>query len=168
MCPSYLQRHSNNLGYLFLGFNATTFCTIRIYEVLSSAHTDCGDLHSDADVRYGITYWYTNTEGGGKLREMQYAWAFFNTMCAMFGVWVYLLWNEAVVGVHRDRRIFRQKVNALEHHTRGSNWMFVVVGKCCRDTTLLTGHFAAVCLDGYRSTGFLKNKFYNRRLLSFP
>lgn len=64
----------------------------------------------DADVRYGITYWYTNTEGGGKLREMQYAWAFFNTICAMFGVWVYLLWNEAVVGVHRDRRVFRQKV----------------------------------------------------------
>lgn len=41
---------------------------------------------------------------------MQYAWAFFNTLCAMFGVWVYLLWNEAVVGVHRDRRVFRQKV----------------------------------------------------------
>ncbi|CAM9631799.1 unnamed protein product [Hapterophycus canaliculatus] len=64
-----------------------------------------------ADVRYGITYWYTNTAGGGKLRDMQYAWAFFNTMCAMCGVWVYLLWNEAVVGVHRDRRVFRQKVH---------------------------------------------------------
>ncbi|CAM9880552.1 unnamed protein product, partial [Ectocarpus sp. 12 AP-2014] len=63
------------------------------------------------DVRYGITYWYTNTAGGGKLREMQYVWAFFNTMCAMCGVWVYLLWNEAVVGVHRDRRVFRQKVH---------------------------------------------------------
>eukprot|EP00903_Cladosiphon_okamuranus_P008312 g7996.t1 len=63
------------------------------------------------DVRYGITYWYTNTAGGGKLREMQYAWAFFNTICAMFGVWVYLLWNETVVGVHRDRRVFKQKVH---------------------------------------------------------
>lgn len=40
---------------------------------------------------------------------MQYAWAVFNTMCAVYGVWVYLLWNEAVVGVHRDRRVFRQK-----------------------------------------------------------
>lgn len=67
----------------------------------------------NTDVRYGITYWYTNTAGGGKLREMQYVWAFFNTMCAMCGVWVYLLWNEAVVGVHRDRRVFRQKVIAL-------------------------------------------------------
>lgn len=44
------------------------------------------------------------------MREMQYAWGFFNTICAMFGVWVYLLWNEAVVGIHRDRRVFRQKV----------------------------------------------------------
>lgn len=75
----------------------------------------CATWTSDADVRYGITYWYTNTAGGGKLREMQYAWAFFNTICAMFGVWVYLLWNEAVVGVHRDRRVFRQKVVGLEY-----------------------------------------------------
>lgn len=75
-------------------------------------------ISSDADVRYGITYWYTNTAGGGKLREMQYAWAFFNTICAMFGVWVYLLWNEAVVGVHRDRRVFRQKVTGLGYWYR--------------------------------------------------
>lgn len=67
--------------------------------------------HTDrADTRYGITYWYTNTAAGGKLRDMQYAWALFNTMCAVCGVWVYLLWNEAVMGVHRDRRVFRQKV----------------------------------------------------------
>eukprot|EP00904_Undaria_pinnatifida_P007120 jgi/Undpi1/3538/HiC_scaffold_16.g06910.m1 len=63
------------------------------------------------DTRYGITYWYTNTAAGGKLRDMQYAWALFNTLCAVCGVWVYLLWNEAVMGVHRDRRVFRQKVH---------------------------------------------------------
>ncbi|CAM9533499.1 unnamed protein product, partial [Laminaria digitata] len=63
------------------------------------------------DTRYGITYWYTNTSAGGKLRDMQYAWALFNTMCAVCGVWVYLLWNEAVLGVHRNRRVFRQKVH---------------------------------------------------------
>lgn len=64
----------------------------------------------DKDTRYGLTYWYTNTSGGGKLRDMQYVWAFFNTLCAVCGVWIYLLWNEAVAGVHRDRRVFRQKV----------------------------------------------------------
>lgn len=65
---------------------------------------------STTDTRYGLTHWYTNTSAGGKLRDMQYAWAVFNTLCAIYGVWVYLLWNEAVVGVHRDRRVFRQKV----------------------------------------------------------
>lgn len=80
----------------------------------------------NTDVRYGITYWYTNTAGGGKLREMQYVWAFFNTMCAMCGVWVYLLWNEAVVGVHRDRRVFRQKVIGLTFHQASTN-IFVLI-----------------------------------------
>ncbi|CAM9110520.1 unnamed protein product [Discosporangium mesarthrocarpum] len=63
-----------------------------------------------ADVQYGVTYYYTNTEGGGKLREMQYAWAFLNTLCAICGVWVYLLWSETV-GVDRNQRVFRQKVH---------------------------------------------------------
>lgn len=77
------------------------------------------------DTRYGLTYWYTNTSAGGKLRDMQYAWAFFNTSCAMCGVWVYLLWNETVVDVPRSRRIFGQKVlrsgeqiSIITHHHR--------------------------------------------------
>ncbi|CAM9269542.1 unnamed protein product [Choristocarpus tenellus] len=63
-----------------------------------------------ADIRYGVTYWYTNTEAGGKLRDMQYAWAFFNTICAICGVWVYLLWKE-VMGTDRNQQVFRQKVH---------------------------------------------------------
>ncbi|CAM9253473.1 unnamed protein product [Ascophyllum nodosum] len=62
------------------------------------------------DARYGRTYWYTNTLGGGKLGDMQYVWAFFNIVCAICGLGVYMLWNEAVAGVHRDMKVFRQKI----------------------------------------------------------
>ncbi|KAL3925897.1 MAG: hypothetical protein SGPRY_003541, partial [Prymnesium sp.] len=59
--------------------------------------------------RYGSSAWYNSASAGGKLVDMQFAWAIITFICGCIGIWVYLCWKEDI-NLSRGRLIFRQKV----------------------------------------------------------
>ncbi|KAG5187950.1 hypothetical protein JKP88DRAFT_243646 [Tribonema minus] len=96
-----------------------------------------------SDWRYGFAIWYTDTRAGGKLRDMQYAWAIFNLASAAWGAKVLVSWRERLERT-RDHRLFHTRIYAFASYF---TWAFGVWA-----TAVLFASFAGYSFDGLYPT----------------